>query len=110
MRRREFIAAVGWAAAWPMVARAQQALEEGDEEAERRQSAFQNGLEQLGWRNGQNIRIEYRWAGGDPNRYQSHAADLVGLAPDVIIATATPVLAAVRAQTQTIPIVFVQVI
>src|SRR5262249_591327 len=121
MRRREFIAAVGWAAAWPMVARAQQAqkvplvgalmpFEKGDEEAERRQSAFQNGLEQLGWRNGQNIRIEYRWAGGDPNRYQSHAADLVGLAPDVIIATATPVLAAVRAQTRTIPIVFVQVI
>ena len=74
------------------------------------QSAFQNGLEQLGWRNGQNIRIEYRWAGGDPNRYQSHAADLVDLAPAVIIATATPVLAAVRAQTHTIAIVFVQVI
>jgi putative tryptophan/tyrosine transport system substrate-binding protein len=61
-------------------------FEKGDEEAERRQSAFQNGLEQFGWRNGQNIRIEYRWAGGDPNRYQSHAAELVGLAPDVILA------------------------
>src|SRR6516165_1144416 len=121
MRRREFIAAIGWAAAWPVVARAQQAqkvplvgalmpFEKGDEEAERRQSAFQNGLEQFGWRNGQNIRIEYRWAGGDPNRYQSHAAELVGLAPGVILANATPVLAAVRAQTHTIPIVFVQVI
>jgi putative ABC transport system substrate-binding protein len=121
MRRREFITFVGCAAAWPLTARAQQAqkvplvgalmpFEKGDEEAERRQSAFQNGLEQFGWRNGQNIRIEYRWAGGDPNRYQSHAAELVGLAPGVILANATPVLAAVRAQTHTIPIVFVQVI
>src|SRR5215831_2664269 len=109
MRRREFITLIGsLSVVWPSVVRGQQAqklplvgvlmpFEKGDEEAERRQSAFQNGLAQFGWRNGQNIRIEYRWAGGDPNRYQSHAADLVGLAPDVIIATATPVLAAVRA-------------
>jgi putative tryptophan/tyrosine transport system substrate-binding protein len=122
VRRREFITLIGsLSVVWPSVARAQQAqkvplvgalmpFEKGDEEAERRQSAFQNGLEQFGWRNGQNIRIEYRWAGGDPNRYQSHSADLVGLAADVILANATPVLAAVRAQTHTIPIVFVQVI
>ena len=121
MRRRKFISLLSGSVAWPFVARAQQAqkvplvgslmpFEKEDEEAERRQSAFQNGLEQFGWRNGQNIRIEYRWAGGDPNRYQSHAAELVGLAPDAILATATPVLAAVRAQTSTIPIVFVQVI
>ena len=122
MRRREFITLIGGlSVVWPSLARAQQArkvplvgvlmpFEKGDEEAERRQSAFQNGLEQFGWRNGQNIRIEYRWAGGDPNRYQSHAAELVGLAADVILANATPILAAVRAQTHTIPIVFVQVI
>ena len=122
MRRREFVTLIGGAVAvWPPLALAQQArkvplvgvlmpFEKGDEEAERRQSAFQNGLEQFGWRNGQNIRIEYRWAGGDPNRYQSHAAELVGLAADVILANATPILAVVRAQTHTIPIVFVQVI
>ena len=121
MRRRKFISLLSGSVAWPLVARAQQArkvplvgvmmpFEKGDEEAERRQSAFQNGLEQFGWRNGQNIRIEYRWGGGDPNRYQSHAAELVGLAADVILANATPILAAVRAQTHTIPIVFVQVI
>jgi putative ABC transport system substrate-binding protein len=121
MRRRKFISLLSGSVAWPFVARAQQAqkvplvgslmpFEKGDEEAERRQSAFQNGLGQFGWRIGQNIRIEYRWAGGDPNRYQSHAAELVGLAPDAILATATPVLAAIRAQTSTIPIVFVQVI
>jgi hypothetical protein len=75
MRRREFIALLGGlSVVSPSVARAQQAqkvplvgalmpFEKGDEEAERRQSAFQNGLEQFGWRNGQNIRIEYRWAG-----------------------------------------------
>src|SRR5215467_15440450 len=107
MRRREFMALLGGATAWPLSAHAQQArrvplvgvlmpFEKGDEEAERRQSAFQNGLEQFGWRNGQNIRIEYRWAGGDPNRYQSHAAELVGLAADVILANATPILAVVR--------------
>ena len=122
MRQREFVTLIGGAVAvWASLARAQQTrkvplvgvlmpFEKGDEEAERRQSAFQNGLEQFGWRNGQNIRIEYRWAGGDPNRYQSHAVELVGLAADVILANATPVLAAVRAQTHTIPIVFVQVI
>src|SRR5215469_10508969 len=122
MRRREFITLIaGLSVVWPSLARAQQArkvplvgvlmpFEKGDEEAERRQSVFQSGLEQFGWRNGQNIRIEYRWGGGDPNRYQSHAAELVGLAADVILANATPILAAVRAQTHTIPIVFVQVI
>src|SRR6516225_2577806 len=122
MRRREFVVLIGGAGAgWRSLACGQQArkgplvgvlmpFEKGDEEAERRQSAFQNGLEQFGWRNGQNIRIEYRWGGGDPNRYQSHAAELVGLAADVILANATPILAAVRAQTHTIPIVFVQVI
>jgi putative ABC transport system substrate-binding protein len=122
MRRRELISSLGAAVAvWPLAARAQQArkmplvgvlmpFEKGDEEGERRRNAFENGLEQFGWTNGQNIRIEYRWAGGDPNRYQSHAAELVGLAADVILANATPVLAAVRAQAHTIPIVFVQVI
>jgi putative ABC transport system substrate-binding protein len=79
MRRREFITVAGAAIGWPLAVRAQQArkeplvgalmpFEKGDEEGERRQSAFQNGLEQFGWRNGQNIRIEYRWAGANRER------------------------------------------
>jgi ABC-type uncharacterized transport system substrate-binding protein len=122
LKRRDFIALLGGAtAAWPLAASAQQLgkvplvgalipFAEGDEEAERRRNAFQRGLEAFGWTNGQNIRIEYRWVGSDRDRIRSYAADIVGLAPDVILANATPVLAAIRQETRTIPIVFVQVI
>jgi putative tryptophan/tyrosine transport system substrate-binding protein len=120
--RRKFLATLGGGAvAWPLAASAQHLgkvplvgalipFAEGDEEAERRRNAFQRGLEAFSWTNGQNIRIEYRWVGSDPNRIRSYAADIVGLAPDVILANATPVLAAIRQETRTIPIVFVQVI
>jgi putative tryptophan/tyrosine transport system substrate-binding protein len=122
MNRRVFVTLLGGAAAsWPLAVRAQQLgkvplvgalmpFAEGDEEAERRRNAFQRGLEAFGWTNGQNIRIEYRWVGSDRDRIRSYAADIVGLAPDVILANATPVLAAIRQETRTIPIVFVQVI
>jgi putative tryptophan/tyrosine transport system substrate-binding protein len=120
MKRREFIAAVGSAAVWPLAGRAQQArkaplvgilmpFEKGDEEGERRQSAFLNGLEQFGWRNGQNIRIEYRWAGSNRDRIRDAAVELVGLRPDVILASTALVLAPLQRQTSTIPIVFTNV-
>ena len=122
MRRREFITLVGSAAAaWPLTARAQQLgkvplvgvlmpFAAGDEEAEQRRNALQKGLEAYGWTNGQNIRIEFRWVGSDRDRIRNAAIELVGLKPDVILANATPILTAIRQETRTIPIVFVQVI
>jgi putative ABC transport system substrate-binding protein len=110
MRRREFITVAGAAIGWPLAARAQQArkeplvgalmpFEKGDEEGERRQSAFQNGLEQFGWRNGQNIRIEYRWAGSNRERIRDAAVELVGFRPDVILASSALALARLQRQT-----------
>ena len=121
MRRREFIALLGGAAAaWPLAARAQQArkvplvgvlipFEKGDDEGERRQNAFQNGLEQFGWRNGQNIRIEYRWVGSNRDRIRDAAVELVGLKPNVILASSALTLAPLQQQTSTIPIVFTNI-
>jgi putative ABC transport system substrate-binding protein len=121
-KRRDFITLLGGAAvAWPLAARAQQLgkvplvgvlmpFAAGDEEAERRRNVFQKGLEAYGWTNGQNLRIEFRWVGSDRDRIRNAAIELVGLKPDVILANATPVLAAIRQETRTIPIVFVQVI
>src|SRR5215467_5135718 len=121
MRRREFITLVGTlSAVWPTAARAQQAqkvplvgvlmpFEKGDEEGERRQIAFQNGLEQLGWRNGQNIRIEYRWAGSNRDRRRDAAIELIGLRPDVILASSALTLAPLQRQTSIIPIVFTNI-
>ena len=90
MRRRELIALLAGAAAWPLAARAQQVrrvplvgvlipFEKGDEEAERRQKAFENGLEEFGWTNVQNVRIEYRWVGTNRERIRDSAIELVGL-------------------------------
>ncbi len=121
MRRREFIRLIGsLSVVWPSVARAQQArkvplvgvlmpFEKGDEEGERRQSAFQNGLEQLGWTNGQNVRIEYRWAGSNRDRIRDAAVELVGLRPDVILASSALTLAPLQRQTSIIPIVFTNI-
>jgi putative ABC transport system substrate-binding protein len=120
MRRREFITVAGAAIGWPLAARAQQArkeplvgalmpFEKGDEEGERRQSAFQNGLEQFGWRNGQNIRIEYRWAGSNRERIRDAAVELVGFRPDVILASSALALAPLQRQTSIIPIVFTNI-
>ena len=120
MKRRDFITLLGGAAAaWPYAARAQQsnrlrlvgvlfAMSPSDPEAEMRVKAFEAGLRELGWAEGRNVRLEYRWAPGDDNLLRSQATELVGLAPDLILATSTPVLAALR-QGNPLPIVFVQV-
>ena len=120
MRRREFIAILGGAAAgWPLGARAQQsnrprmvgvlfAMAPSDPEAEMRVKAFETGLRELGWVEGRNMRLEYRWAPRDPSLLLSQASELAGLGPDVILATSTPVVAALR-QGNPPPIVFVQV-
>jgi putative tryptophan/tyrosine transport system substrate-binding protein len=122
MRRRDFITLLGGAAAaWPLGAGAQQptrkrrigvlmALSENDPEAKPRVKAFEQGLQDWGWVKEQNLVIEYRWIGTDITQTQSHAAELVRSAPELIIANSTPVLAALRQETRTIPLVFVQVI
>ena len=123
MRRREFIVLLGAAAvASPLPpVRAQppdrirrigviMAMAATDADAEPRIKAIQQGLQEFGWTEGRNIRIDYRWATVDADRIRAHAAELVGLAPDVIIGVATPVLMALRQETRSIPIVFVQVI
>jgi putative ABC transport system substrate-binding protein len=121
MRRREFITLVGGAAAvWPIAARAQQpermrrigvlmAPTEDDPEGGAQLSGFTQGLAALGWIDGRNLRMEVRWGGGDANRARILAKELVDLQPDVILAQGTPVTAALRRETRTIPIVFVVV-
>jgi putative tryptophan/tyrosine transport system substrate-binding protein len=121
MRRREFITFVGGAVAVrPLAAYAQQSnrmrrlavymtLAEGDPEAQREFAALQQGLAALGWIEGSNFHIDTRWATADPNSTRASAAELVRLAPDVILASATDGLAAFRQETQTIPTVFVSV-
>ena len=121
MRRREFITLISGAAAWPLVASAQQhervrrlgvlmSVEEGDAEGKAQLSGFTQALAQLGWTDGQNLRMEIRWGGGgDVNRARIFAKELVDLQPDVILAQGTPVTAALQRETRTIPIVFVVV-
>jgi putative tryptophan/tyrosine transport system substrate-binding protein len=120
MRRRQFIALLGGAATWPLPLRAQQAepirrigvliaIGEDDPEARARVAAFEQGLRELGWASGRNVRIAYRYAGGSADRARSHAAELAAMQPDVILANASPVLAAVLRETRTIPVVFAQV-
>jgi len=120
MKRREFITLLGGAAAWPHVARAQQAerirrlawliaFPEKSPLAREIVAAAAHALQRLGWVEGRNIHIEYRFAAGDPALFKSYAADLVGLSPDAILASTTPAAAAVRELTRTIPTVFVLV-
>ena len=116
--RREFIVALGGAAAWPLVARAQLSTDPAprigflsnndadSREAEASLAAFRHGLQKFGWVEGRNLRIDYRWAVGDRDRMRTYAAELVGLAPAVIIAEGTPVVAALQHETGTVPIVF----
>ena len=123
MKRREFITLLGGAAAaaWPLAARAQQAervrrigvlmnVGADDPEGQARIVAFVQGLQQSGWSDGRNVRIDIRWGGGDPERIRKYAAELVALAPDGILATSTPAVAALQQATHTVPIVFVLVI
>jgi putative ABC transport system substrate-binding protein len=112
--RRELLAALGGAAAWPLTARAQQGelvrrvgLLMGvadDREGQARVTALKQGLQELGWTDG-NIQIETRFGGADAGRIRSHAAELVALGSDVIVANTTPVIRAVRQATSSIPIV-----
>ena len=116
MRRRDFIVGLGGAAAvWPAGARAQQPMRRigvlmdmalGDPEAPPRVAAFLRGLQQLGWTEGRNVRIDTRWAAGDANLHRRYAAELVALAPDVLLATASPTVVALQTATRIIPIVF----
>jgi putative tryptophan/tyrosine transport system substrate-binding protein len=121
MRRRGFIAVLGGAATWPFAGYAQQpermrrvgvliGFSENDPFAQRIVSAFSDALGRFGWAGGKNIRIDYRFAAGDPTLFKTYAAELVGLSPDVILASPLPAVAAVQDQTHTIPIVFVLVV
>src|SRR3974390_2363214 len=119
MKRREFIKVIaGSAAAWPLSLWAQQpdrtrrvgvllGIVESDPETNARLKAFRLGMRDLGWIEGRNIQIEYRFAGTDLKAIDKHVTELVSLAPDVIVANSTPVMAALKPATSTIPIVFV---
>jgi putative ABC transport system substrate-binding protein len=120
MRRREFIAGIGSAAAWSVAVRAQQGDrirrigvlmfgDEHDPEQKRRLSASTQALADLGWTDGRNMRMDFRGGGGDINRIRALAQELVGLQPDIILTIGTTPTAAVQRETRTIPIVFVNV-
>src|SRR5205809_6375724 len=118
MKRRAFITLLGGTAVtWPLAARAQQAertrrigvllgISENDLEARSRVAAFRKGLRDLGWIEGRNVQIDYRFAAADLNRVKAYAVELVQLAPDVLLANSTPVISALRQATISIPIVF----
>ena len=120
MQRREFIAGLGGSAAWPLLARAQQrdrmrrisvlmGNDENDPQAKADLSGFTQGLMELGWTDGRNVRMDVRWAGGNVDRMRTFAKELVDLQPDVILAETTGPTAALQRETRTIPIVFVTV-
>jgi putative tryptophan/tyrosine transport system substrate-binding protein len=117
MKRREFIAGHGSAAAWPLAAQAQQgdrvrrigvlmSYDENDPEVKDRFSAFTQALARLGWTAGGNVQMDLRGAGGDANQMRALAQELVGLQPEVIATNGTSATAAVQEETRTIPIVF----
>ena len=120
MKRRDFIALLGSAAAaWPLAARAQQggrarrivalmSMAADDPEAQPRVAAFESGLRELGWLDGHNLRVEYRWV-SEGDLLRRNAAELAQMPPDLIVATSTPVMAALREQALGVPIMFVQV-
>jgi len=119
--RREFIKLAGGAAAsWPLAARAQQGDRmrrvgvlmgvADDAEGQARVKGLQQGLQKLGWIEGRNVRIDYRWTGGDTTRIRAYAAELLKLSPDVIVAHTPPVIAAMRQASSSIPIVFAAVL
>jgi putative tryptophan/tyrosine transport system substrate-binding protein len=119
MRRRELIAILGSAVAWPLAARAQgervrrvgilMAFDESNSRAKEWLSRFTQGLSELGWANGRNLRTDVRWTGDNVDRMRMFAKELVDPQPDVILAFGTPVTAALQRETRTIPIVFVVV-
>jgi putative tryptophan/tyrosine transport system substrate-binding protein len=121
MKRRDFLALLGGAAAvYPLTARAQQGermrrigvlmpLPADDAQAQVRSAAFLQGLQELGWTVGRNVQLDYRWGARDADRARKHAAELVELAPDVILANGALVVGQLQQVTRTMPIVFVQV-
>jgi putative ABC transport system substrate-binding protein len=122
MKRREFITLLGgMAAAWPLAARAQQqsqrirrvgvlmAVAESDADVRSGVAIFQQSLQELGWRDGRNIRIDYRWGDANPDRIQALAKELAGLQPDVLVAHSTPSAKGLLQATRSIPIVFLTV-
>ena len=121
MRRRELMATLGGATvAWPLLGRTQQInqvrrigvlmlLAAEDAVAKARIVTFQQSLQQLGWIDGKNLQIDYRWSIGDSDQVRKDAADLLSLAPDVLLATGSPPVAAFQQATRTVPIVFVLV-
>jgi ABC-type uncharacterized transport system substrate-binding protein len=118
LHRRQFITLLGsTAAAWPLAVRAQQGermrrigvlmnVAADDPEGQASLAAFQEGLQQLGWIDGRNLRTDTRWGAGDPGRFRSYATELVALAPDIILAAGSPVVAALQQATRSVPIVF----
>jgi len=118
MKRRDFIALLGGAAAaWPLAARATQAermrrigvlmgYPEGDPQAQANVTALLEGLQNLGWIEGRNVQIDYRWAGGDPDKARTFARELIATTPDVMLPSTNQVTRIVQQETQTIPIVF----
>ena len=114
--RREFIAVLGGAAAWPLATYAQQgermrrigvlsSLAADDPEAAARNAAFLQTLQELGWTDGRNVRIDYRWSAGDAERIRKHAAELLAPAPDVVLANGTSAVVLLQQATRNVPIV-----
>ena len=119
--RREFITLLGGSAAWPLAARAQQGervrrigvlmpIAADNPEAPVRIAALLQGLAQLGWTDGRNVRIEYRWGAGDAERIRKYAAELVALAPDVIVAWGASTMGPLQQATRSVPIVFAVIV
>ena len=117
MKRREFIVVLGSAVAWPLAARAQGShkmqrvsvligLDENDPFVKARVKAFRLGMRDLGWIEGRNVDVDYWFTGTDPKSITQAVAEVIKLAPDVIVANTTPVMLALRPATSTIPIVF----
>ena len=117
MKRRQFITLLAGTAAWPLVARAQQpermrrigvlmSRAADDPQAQARLAAFQQALQQLGWNDGRNVRIDIRWHESDADRARTYAQELIALAPDIFLADATPSVTALQHATRTLPIVF----
>src|SRR5205814_6704292 len=119
MRRREFITLLGGAVAWPVVARAQQPerirrvgvlmhTSSDEPESQTNIAAFLQGLQEAGWAVGRNLRIDYRWSGTDRVRLNQHAAELISLGRDVVLAGVGGTTPALRSVSRTVPIVFAQ--
>src|SRR4051794_29745332 len=118
MKRREFIALLGGAAAFPLAAGAQQTVRprrigflmgysDGSPQARIAVSAFDEGLKKVGLTAGRDLLIDYRWAGGDPEKARAFARELIALRPDLIVASTNQVVSILKAETTTIPIIFV---